>query len=38
MNEDEFKQRFESVDSPVYKEISKQIDARILATPIYNEE
>jgi hypothetical protein len=38
MNEADFKQRFESVNSPVYQEISKQIDARILATPIYNEE
>ena len=36
MNEAEFKQRFESVDSPVYLELSKQIDARILAAPIYN--
>ena len=38
MNEAEFKQRFESVDSPVYLELSKQIDARILAAPIYNTE
>lgn len=36
MNEADFKQRFESINSPVYQEISKQIDARILATPIYN--
>ncbi|MDO9270579.1 MAG: hypothetical protein Q7T96_15860 [Methylobacter sp.] len=38
MNEVDFKQRFESVNSPVYQEISKQIDARISATPIYNVE
>ncbi|WP_027150493.1 hypothetical protein [Methylobacter tundripaludum] len=38
MNEVDFKQRFESVNSPVYQEISKQIDARISATPIYNAE
>lgn len=38
MNEADFKQRFESVDSPVYQEISKQIDARISAIPIYNTE
>ena len=38
MNEADFKQRFESVNSPVYQEISKQIDARISATPIYNVE
>ncbi len=38
MNEAEFKQRFVSVDSPVYQELSKQIDARILASPIYNTE
>jgi hypothetical protein len=37
MNADEFKQRFESVNSPVYQEILKQIDARIEATPIYSE-
>ena len=36
MDETEFKQRFQSVDSPAYQEISKQIDARITATPIYN--
>jgi hypothetical protein len=36
MNEAEFKQRYQSVDSPAYQEISKQIDARITATPIYN--
>lgn len=38
MNEADFKQRFESVNSPVYQEILKQIDARISATPIYNAE
>ena len=36
MDEAEFKQRYQSVDSPAYQEISKQIDARIAATPIYN--
>ncbi len=36
MNEADFKQRFESINSPVYQEISKQIDERISATPIYN--
>jgi hypothetical protein len=36
MDETEFKQRYQSVDSPAYQEISKQIDARITATPIYN--
>jgi hypothetical protein len=36
MGEAEFKQRYQSVDSPAYQEISKQIDARIAATPIYN--
>lgn len=38
MNEVEFKQRFESVNSPVYRELSKQIDDRISAMPIYSEE
>ena len=36
MDEAEFKQRYQSVDSPAYQELSKQIDARIAATPIYN--
>jgi hypothetical protein len=36
MDEAEFKQRYQSVESPAYQEISKQIDARIAATPIYN--
>jgi hypothetical protein len=38
MNEADFKQRFESVNSSAYQEISKQIDVRILAMPIYNAE
>jgi len=38
MNEADFKQRFESVNSAVYQEISRQIDARISATPIYKTE
>jgi hypothetical protein len=38
MNEVDFKQRFESINSPVYREISKQIDERVSATPIYNTE
>ncbi len=38
MNEADFKQRFESINSSVYQEISKQIDERISATPIYNAE
>ncbi|MFI3156601.1 MAG: hypothetical protein QX199_10625 [Methylococcaceae bacterium] len=38
MNEADFKRRFESVNSPVYQEVSKQIDARISATPIYKTE
>jgi hypothetical protein len=36
MDEAEFKQRFQSVDSPAYQEITKQIDTRIAETPIYN--
>jgi hypothetical protein len=35
MDEAEFKQRYQSVDSPAYQEILKLIDARIAATPIY---
>jgi len=35
MDDAEFKQRFESVNSVVYQELSKQIDERIIATPIY---
>ena len=38
MNEADFEQRFESINSPVYQEISKQIDERISATPIYSAE
>ncbi len=38
MNEAEFKQRYESVKSPIYQEISRQIDERISATPIYKTE
>jgi hypothetical protein len=36
MNETDFKQRFESINSPAYQEISKQIDEHILAMPIYS--
>jgi hypothetical protein len=36
MNEDDFKKRYQSVNSPAYQELSKLIDARIAATPIYN--
>ena len=36
MDNIEFKQRFESVDSVVYQELSKKIDERIVATPIYS--
>lgn len=35
INEVEFKQRYQSIDSPTYKELSKQIDARIATMPIY---
>ncbi len=35
MDEDEFKQRYQSVNSPAYQEILKLIDARIAASPIY---
>ena len=35
MDEAEFKQRYQSVDSAAYEELSKQIDARIAGTPIY---
>ena len=38
MNETEFKQRYQFIDSPTYKTLSKQIDDRIAATPIYNVE
>ncbi|MFZ2171213.1 MAG: hypothetical protein WAW61_16445 [Methylococcaceae bacterium] len=36
MDEAEFKQRFQSIDSPAYHEVTKLIDARIAETPIYN--
>ncbi len=36
MDEAEFKNRYQSVESPAYQELSKQIDARIAAIPIYN--
>jgi hypothetical protein len=36
MDEAEFKQRYQSIDSPAYREVSKLIDARIAETPIYN--
>ncbi|MDO9164295.1 MAG: hypothetical protein Q8N35_15875 [Methylococcaceae bacterium] len=36
MNEEEFRQRFDSINSPKYQEISKLIDARIAALAIYN--
>ncbi len=38
MNEADFKQRFESINSPVYLGILQQIDERISATPLYNTE
>ena len=38
MDDAEFKQRYQSVDSAVYQELSKQIDARIAATPLYNAD
>jgi hypothetical protein len=38
MNEAEFKQRYQAVDSATYQELSKQIDARIAATPIYKTD
>ena len=36
MDDTEFKQRFENVDSVTYQTLSKQIDERIIATPIYS--
>ncbi|MGZ8162221.1 MAG: hypothetical protein ACXWTK_03775 [Methylobacter sp.] len=38
MSEADFKNRFGSIESPAYQEISKLIDARIAAAPIYNME
>ena len=35
MNDAEFKLRYESIDSPVYREISKEIDTRISNIPLY---
>jgi hypothetical protein len=35
MDAAEFKERYGEINSPAYMEISKQIDARIAATPIY---
>jgi hypothetical protein len=35
MGEDEFKQRYQSVNSPAYQKVLNLIDARIAATPIY---
>jgi len=35
MDEAEFKQRYQSINSPAYQEVLKLIDARIAATPIY---
>jgi hypothetical protein len=36
MDAAEFKQRYQFIDSPAYHEVSKLIDTRIAATPIYN--
>lgn len=36
MDTAEFKNRYGEINSPAYKEVLKQIDARIAATPIYN--
>ena len=38
MDEADFKQRYESVGSPAYQEISQQIDARIAAVRIYSTQ
>ncbi len=38
MNEADFKRRYESINSAVYQDISKKIDARISAAPIYQEK
>lgn len=38
MNEEQFKQQFGSVNSPEYLDMSKQIDSRITALPIYNRQ
>ena len=38
MNEEEFKQRYQSIDSPAYKALSAEIDTRINAMPLYKKE
>ena len=38
MNDAEFKQRYQSVDSLVYQALSNQIDARIAAIPLYHQD
>ncbi|MGZ8191420.1 MAG: hypothetical protein ACXWTS_09360 [Methylococcaceae bacterium] len=38
MDEAEFKNRYQSVESPAYQELSRLIDARIEEAPIYNVE
>ena len=38
MGEAEFYQRYQSLDSATYQELSKQIDARIAAIPIYKAD
>jgi hypothetical protein len=38
MNDAEFKERYESVDSLVYQALSNQIDARIAAIPLYHQD
>jgi len=38
MNEEEFKNRYQSTDSDAYRQMSKQIDARIAAMPIYQTD
>ena len=37
MDEAEFKRRFESINSPAYQEVVRQIDFRISAASIYND-
>jgi hypothetical protein len=37
MDEAEFKRRFESIDSPAYQEVVRQIDLRISAASIYKD-
>ena len=38
MNDAEFKQRYQSIDSLVYQALSNQIDARIAAIPLYHQD